>query len=69
VKFGDKIGSFKFKGCKVIEKQDYQIKIELNTKKSPVQDLINFLLKNYDVADITVADPPIEEIIRKIYRE
>ncbi len=69
VKFGDKIRTFKFKGCKVIDKQDYQIKIELNTKKAPVQDLINYLLKNFDVADITVADPPIEEIIRKIYRE
>ncbi len=69
VKFGDKIGKFKFKGCKIIDKQNYQIKIELDTKKAPVQDLINFLLKNYDVADITVADPPIEEIIGKIYRE
>jgi ABC-2 type transport system ATP-binding protein len=68
VKFSDKISSFKFRGCKVIEKQEYQLKLELDTAKSPVQDLINHLLKNYDVADITVADPPIEEIIKKIYK-
>lgn len=68
VKFVEKAPSIKFKGCKVIESQDYQLKLELDTRKSPIQDLISFLLKNYDVADITVADPPIEEIIKKIYR-
>jgi ABC-2 type transport system ATP-binding protein len=69
VKFTDKVGTFKFKGCNVIEKQDYQLKLELDTRKTPVQDLINYLIKNFDVADITVTDPPIEEIIKKIYRE
>jgi ABC-2 type transport system ATP-binding protein len=69
VKFTDKVGAFKFKGCRIIEKQDYQLKLELDTRKSPVQNLINHLIKNYDVADITVTDPPIEEIIKKIYKE
>ena len=69
VKFGEKTGAFRFKGSKIIEKQEYQMKIELNTKIRPVQDLINYLLKNYDVADITVTDPPIEEIIKKIYKQ
>jgi len=69
VKLSDKVKSFKFKGCNVLEKQDYQLKLELDTKKTPIQDLITFLLKNYDVVDITITDPPIEEIIKKIYRE
>ncbi len=69
VKFTDKIKSFKFKGCTVLEKQDYLLKLELNTKKTPIQDLISYLMKNFDVADLTVTDPPIEEIIKKIYKE
>ncbi|MBW3015999.1 ATP-binding cassette domain-containing protein [Candidatus Woesearchaeota archaeon] len=69
VKFSEKIEKFKFKGCKLKQKQDYMLEIELNTKITKVRELINHLLANYDVADITVLDPPIEEIIRKIYEE
>jgi ABC-2 type transport system ATP-binding protein len=69
VKLSGKVGAFKFKGCKVLEKQGYLLKLELDTSKKPVQQLINYLLQNFDVADITVTDPPIEEIIKKIYKE
>jgi len=69
VKLSEKVGKFKFKGCRVVKKQDYFLKLELDIKKAPVPALINFLLKNYEVADITVVDPPIEEIIKKIYKE
>jgi len=69
VKFAQKIEKFEFKGCKVLQKQEYLLKLELDTKTTKVQELINYLLKNFDVADITVADPPIEEIIKKIYKE
>jgi ABC-type uncharacterized transport system ATPase subunit len=34
-----------------------------------VKNAINHLITNYDVADIIVQDPPIEEIIKKIYKE
>jgi len=69
VTLSEKAGKFEFKGCRVVKKQDYFLKLELNIKKAPVSALINHLLKNYEVADITVVDPPIEEIIKKIYRE
>ncbi|MEM4239959.1 MAG: ATP-binding cassette domain-containing protein [Candidatus Woesearchaeota archaeon] len=68
VKLAEKAGKFSFKGCKVIRQQEYDLEIELDTRKAKVQDLINYLLKNFDVADIIVADPPIEEIIAKIYK-
>ncbi|MEM4253892.1 MAG: ATP-binding cassette domain-containing protein [Candidatus Woesearchaeota archaeon] len=68
VKLAEKAEKFSFKGCKVIRQQEYDLEIELDTRKAKVQDLINYLLKNFDVADIIVADPPIEEIIAKIYK-
>jgi ABC-2 type transport system ATP-binding protein len=68
VKLAEKAKPFKFRGCKVIEQRDYDLMLELDTHKAKIQDLINYLLKNFDVADIIVADPPIEEIITKIYK-
>jgi ABC-2 type transport system ATP-binding protein len=68
VKLAEKAKPFKFGGCKVIEQRDYDLMLELDTRKAKIQDLINYLLKNFDVADIIVADPPIEEIITKIYK-
>ncbi|VVB81482.1 Trehalose/maltose import ATP-binding protein MalK [uncultured archaeon] len=69
VKLSSKPKRFAFKGCKVLEKQEYQMKLEQDTTKKPIQQLINYLLQNFEVADITVTNPPIEEIIKKIYRE
>lgn len=52
---------------KVLQKSKYQLKIEVDTKKEPIQDVLNFLSRRLDIADVTVSDPPIEEIIAKIY--
>ncbi len=68
IKLSDRAKPFAFNGCKVIAKRDYELELELDTRKAKIQDLINYLLKNFDVADIIVSDPPIEEIITKIYQ-
>ena len=41
--------------------------LELDIKKQKVKALIDYLVTNYDVADIIVSDPPIEEIIQKVF--
>jgi ABC-2 type transport system ATP-binding protein len=69
IKFNKIEKKFAFKGCKVISQDDYEIKIELDTKKQAVKNVINYLITDFDVADILVQDPPIEEIIQKIYKE
>jgi len=68
VKLTEKAKPFVFRGCRIIVRHDYEMELELDTRKAKIQDLINYLLKNFDVADITVSDPPIEEIIAKIYQ-
>jgi len=69
IKFNKLDNKFKFAGCKVIEQNDYELRVELDTKKQTVKDVINHLITDFDVADIIVQDPPIEEIIQKIYKE
>lgn len=58
---------FKLKGCKIIEKNDYELKIEINLKKIKLKEIINYLIKNYDFVDLYISDPPIEKIIQKLY--
>jgi len=69
VKFNKLDKKFKLKGCKVIEANEYELKLELDTKKQTIKNVVNYLISDFDVADIIVQDPPIEEIIQKIYKE
>ena len=68
VKLETKGEKFKLRYCKVVEQNEYEIKIEVNTTKIKVKEVINSLLSNYDVADILISDPPIETIIQQIFR-
>lgn len=67
-KFEDRYKDFSFKDCRILEKRDYELKLELDIKKGSVKALINYLLGNFNVADINIEDPPIEEIIKLIYK-
>ncbi|MBW2969057.1 ATP-binding cassette domain-containing protein [Candidatus Woesearchaeota archaeon] len=69
IKFNKWNQKFVLKGCKVIFKDEYELKLELDTKKQTIKKVISFLISTFDVADIIVQDPPIEEIIQKIYKE
>ena len=69
VKFESKVRGFRLKGCKILEKGDYNFVIEADTKITKIKKVIDHLLLNYEVADINITDPPIEEIIQRIYKE
>jgi len=68
VKFESKKTNFKLKGCKILEKTKYEIKIELDLEKNSIKNLVNYLLTNFEIVDINVQDPAIEEIIKIIYK-
>lgn len=69
VKSEDSLVDFKLNGCKIIDRKKYQIKIELDLKKQKIKNVIDYILSHFDVADIIIKDPPIEEIIKKIYEK
>lgn len=41
--------------------------IEVNTKTDSIQSAMDNILKQYQVADVTIENPPMEEIIKEIY--
>lgn len=44
-----------------------KIRTEVNTKETPVKKAIDELVKKHHVIDMTVENPPMEEIIKEIY--
>ncbi len=58
-----------FPGAKLIKKDEFSLNIELDQKRGSVSDLIDYLTGNFEVADINISDPPIEEIIVGIYKK
>ncbi len=56
------------KEIKIIEKTKYSIEFEINTKKLSIHTVIDYLVKENKVKDISIKEPPIEEIIEEIYR-
>ncbi|MFZ3076841.1 MAG: ATP-binding cassette domain-containing protein [Candidatus Aenigmatarchaeota archaeon] len=68
VKFSRAPAAFGFAGAKILSRSKYGMTLRFDTGKGSISDLINHITKKFDVLDINVSDPPIEEIIAKIYR-
>lgn len=53
---------------KILKNKSYDIKIEVDTLKLPIDEVITKLTQLGKVVDITIEDPPLEEIIADIYK-
>jgi ABC-2 type transport system ATP-binding protein len=60
---------FRFPGGKIIEKSKYDLKIELDISRMTIEKLLNYAVENFDIKDINIFDPPMEEIISAIYQK
>ena len=56
-------------GCRILKKSKYELVIEVDTTVQSIRKVIDYMIKNMEFADIIISDPPIEEIIQKIYKE
>jgi ABC-2 type transport system ATP-binding protein len=54
-------------GVKVLKHKGYGVKLEIDTTATPIDEVVSQILRRYAVADITVDNPPMEEIIARIY--
>ncbi len=65
--FEKAIDNFDFSEGVVVEQSKYNVKIELDSTKK-LQDLLIYATQNFDIKDVNISDPPMEEIIADIYR-
>src|SRR5512136_1738821 len=68
VRFAERLeDGFALDGVEVLKTGDYGVKLQFDTRQTPVESVLQRLMAAHPVADITVNDPPMEEIIRSIY--
>ena len=54
-------------GVRVVEHTDLLVRLEVDTRRRPVREVLDALLDSWEVADISVVDPPLEQVIAEIY--
>ncbi len=68
VKLAEK-GSVSVTGVRTVKERDFALKLEVDTSKIGIEEVIRTLLEQVTVEDITISDPPLEEIISLIYQD
>jgi ABC-2 type transport system ATP-binding protein len=63
----DRSGRGDSPGVRLLKHKGYGVKVEVDTKIAPIEKVVGQLLTRYAVADINVDNPPMEEIIARIY--
>ncbi|HWI51788.1 MAG TPA: AAA family ATPase, partial [Symbiobacteriaceae bacterium] len=61
-------GGLQLPGVSVIKAKGYGVKIGVDTALTPIDVVVGEILRAYQVQDITIQNPPMEETIAAIYR-
>ena len=68
VRFADHVpGNFSLDGVDILKVGRYGVKLRFDTGETPVDKVIADLSARGQVMDINISDPPLEEVIAKIY--
>jgi ABC-2 type transport system ATP-binding protein len=59
----------RLKGVKTVFRGKFRHVIEVDTSKYSIQQVVRKIVSKHDVEDINILDPPIEEVISRIYKE
>jgi ABC-2 type transport system ATP-binding protein len=67
VKFSTPPQNLQMHGVKILKRTEYALKLEVDTRIAPIESVMNAVLQLGPVADISIEDPPLEEVIAHIY--
>lgn len=67
VQFQEQPSDFSMPGLRIIQRSGYELKLEVDSTVTPVSAVIGAILRAAPIADIAVEDPPLEEVIARIY--
>ncbi|MBV9791444.1 MAG: ATP-binding cassette domain-containing protein [Chloroflexi bacterium] len=56
-------------GVTVIKARGFGVKLEVDTERTPIEQVIAALMGGLSIADVTIEDPPMEEIIAAMYQD
>jgi ABC-2 type transport system ATP-binding protein len=70
VRYAEEVAKdFSINGVETLKVGRYGVKLKFDTMQTPVDSVISHLSDVGDIMDITISDPPLEEVIAKIYQE
>jgi ABC-2 type transport system ATP-binding protein len=55
------------KGVQVLKAKGYGLKLTIDTSRTPLEPVIAAVMQHCHILDMTISDPPMEEIIATIY--
>jgi ABC-2 type transport system ATP-binding protein len=61
--------TFELDGAEILKVGQYGVKLRFDTSRTPVERVLSHLTDAGSVVDITISDPPLEEVIARIYQE
>jgi ABC-2 type transport system ATP-binding protein len=67
LKLGEPWQGFDAPGVRLLKHKGYGVKLQVDTRQTPIEQVVARLLARYTIADINVDNPPMEEIIARIY--
>ena len=67
VKFHGQAGAFELPGVKILKSSSHAMKLEVDTDLSAIDLVMAKVMAAGEVADITIENPPLEEVIAHIY--
>lgn len=56
-------------GVRVVARRPYEVEVEVEPSTTPVAALIDTIARKGAVRDLAIADPSLEDVIRRFYRE
>ena len=69
VRYAEEVASdFSLDGVELLKVGHYGVKLRFDTRTTPVEKVLSHLTDAGSVVDITISDPPLEEVIAKIYQ-
>jgi ABC-2 type transport system ATP-binding protein len=70
VRFAEKVQpGFSIEGVEILKTGQYGVKLQFDTRQTAVDSVLASLTRYGSVVDITISDPPLEEVIATIYQE
>ncbi len=70
VRFKDSLSEpFELPGVTTVKQGTYGVKLEFDSREVAVESVMQQIISAKSCTDITISDPPMEEIIREIYTE
>ncbi len=71
VKFKEKVKDYGIvpDGIKIVSQTEWDVRLEVDRGKHEIERVLNHIIQNYPIKDINVANPEIEEVIKRIYQK